>query len=38
MKGESTQNKKIVDINVLSDDEFCALPEETLRRMRGDFD
>lgn len=38
MKGESTQNKKIVDINVLSDDEFGALPEETLRRMRGDFD
>ncbi len=38
MKGESTQNKKIVDINVLSDDEFSALPEETLRRMRGDFD
>tara|TARA_R100000734_G_C3300021_1_gene90793 strand:- start:1 stop:1038 length:1038 start_codon:yes stop_codon:yes gene_type:complete len=38
MKGESTKNKKIVDINVLSDDEFGALPEETLRRMRGDFD
>ena len=38
MKGESTQNKKIVDINVLSDDEFGALPEETLRRLRGDFD
>lgn len=38
MKGESTQNKKVVDINVLSDDEFGALPEETLRRMRGDFD
>jgi len=38
MKGESTKNKKIVDINVLSDDEFSALPEETLRRMRGDFD
>ena len=38
MKGESTQNKKVVDINVLSDDEFSALPEETLRRMRGDFD
>ena len=38
MKGESTQNKKVVDINTLSDDEFGALPEETLRRMRGDFD
>ncbi len=38
MKGESTQNKKVVDINVMSDDEFGALPEETLRRMRGDFD
>ncbi len=38
MKGESTQNKKVVDINTLSDDEFKALPEETLRRMRGDFD
>ena len=38
MKGESAKNKKIVDINVLSDDEFGALPEETLRRMRGDFD
>ena len=38
MKGESTKNKKVVDINVLSDDEFGALPEETLRRMRGDFD
>ena len=30
--------KKVVDINTLSDDEFGALPEETLRRMRGDFD
>ena len=38
MKGESTQNKKVVDINTLTDDEFKALPEETLRRMRGDFD
>jgi len=38
MKGESAQTKKVVDINVLSDDEFGALPEETLRRMRGDFD
>lgn len=38
MKGEATQNKKVVDINVMSDDEFGALPEETLRRLRGDFD
>ena len=38
MKGESTQNKKVVDINVMSDDEFGALPEDTLRRLRGDFD
>ena len=38
MKGDSSKNKKVVDINTLSDDEFSALPEETLRRMRGDFD
>ena len=38
MKGESAKNKKVVDIHTLSDDEFGALPEETLRRMRGDFD
>ena len=38
MKGDSTKNKKVVDINVMSDDEFGALPEETLRRLRGDFD
>lgn len=38
MKGESTKNKKVVDINVMSDDEFSALPEDTLRRLRGDFD
>ena len=38
MKGDSTSNKKVVDINVMSDDEFGALPEETLRRLRGDFD
>ena len=38
MKGDSSKNKKVVDINTLSDDEFGALPEETLRRMRGDFD
>tara|TARA_R100001460_G_scaffold68274_1_gene108799 strand:+ start:13475 stop:14527 length:1053 start_codon:yes stop_codon:yes gene_type:complete len=38
MKGESTTAKKVVDINVMSDDEFGALPEETLRRLRGDFE
>jgi len=38
MKGESAKNKKVVDINVMSDDEFGALPEDTLRRLRGDFD
>lgn len=38
MKGESAARKdKVTDINTLSDDEFSALPEETLRRMRGDF-
>ena len=38
MKGESAKNKKVLDINVMSDDEFRALPEDTLRRLRGDFD
>ena len=38
MKGESTSKRKgVADVNVLSDDEFGALPEDTLRRMRGDF-
>ena len=39
MKGEGAgeRGEKSVDIDVLSDDEFMALPEETLRRMRGDF-
>jgi len=36
MKGKNKTDKKI-DLNVLSTDEFDALPEETLRRMRGDF-
>ena len=31
-RGEST-----LDVNALSEDEFNALPEETLRRLRGDF-
>jgi len=39
LKGEGTSERgdKVIDLNVLSDDEFSALPEETLRRMRGDF-
>jgi len=37
MKGESAKGDKKIDLNTLSDDEFGALPEETLRRMRGDF-
>ena len=39
MKGEGAgeRGEKPVDRDVLSDDEFMALPEETLRRMRGDF-
>lgn len=39
MKGEGTAKRadRVADINVLSDDEFGALPEDTLKRMRGDF-
>ena len=39
MKGEGTAKRGdiVPDVNVLSDDEFAALPEETLRRIRGDF-
>ena len=36
MKGKNKADKK-VDINTMSVEEFAALPEETLRRMRGDF-
>jgi len=36
LKGKSKVEKK-VDLDVLSTEEFDALPEETLRRMRGDF-
>lgn len=35
-KGKQKVEKK-VDLSLLSADEFEALPEETLRRMRGDF-
>jgi hypothetical protein len=39
MKGQGAGERgdKPVDVDVLSDDEFGALPEDTLRRMRGDF-
>ena len=39
MKGEGTSKRgdKVADINVLSDDEFGVLPDDTLKRMRGDF-
>ncbi|QDP46075.1 MAG: hypothetical protein Tp172DCM1112201_6 [Prokaryotic dsDNA virus sp.] len=36
MKGKNKVDKKI-DVDLLSADEFDALPEETVRRMRGDF-
>ena len=39
LQGEGTAKRgdKVADLNVLSDEEFGALPEETLKRMRGDF-
>jgi hypothetical protein len=39
LQGEGTakRGEKVTDLNVLSDEEFGALPEETLKRMRGDF-
>ena len=36
MKGKNKTDKK-VDVNALSSEEFAALPDETLKRMRGDF-
>jgi hypothetical protein len=36
LKGKNKVEKKI-DLDVLSSEEFDALPEETLKRMRGDF-
>ena len=36
MVGKTKVDKK-VDLDLLSSDEFNALPDETLRRMRGDF-
>ena len=36
-EGTSKRGEKAVDVKILSDDEFGALPEETLRRLRGDF-
>lgn len=37
MKGEGARGDKKIDLFKLSEDEFAALPEETLRRLRGDF-
>ena len=39
LKGEGTakRGEAVTNVNVLSDDEFGALPEDTLRRLRGDF-
>lgn len=37
MKTGKQKAEKKVDISLLSADEFEALPDETLRRMRGDF-
>ena len=37
MKTGKQKVEKKVDISLLSSDEFEALPDETLRRMRGDF-
>ena len=37
MKTGKQKVEKKVDVSLLSADEFEALPEETLRRMRGDF-
>tara|TARA_R110000803_G_scaffold1415_1_gene4597 strand:- start:267 stop:1319 length:1053 start_codon:yes stop_codon:yes gene_type:complete len=36
-EGAGAKTDKKIDLNVLSTDEFDALPAETLRRMRGDF-
>jgi len=39
MRGEGAgeRGEKAVDLNILSDSEFSALPEETIKRLRGDF-
>ena len=36
-QGNAERGEGTFDVNALSEDEFNALPEETLRRMRGDF-
>jgi hypothetical protein len=36
-QGNSERGEGTLDVNALSEDEFNALPEETLRRLRGDF-
>ena len=39
MRGEGAGERgdKAVNLNVLSESEFAALPEETIKRLRGDF-
>ena len=36
-QGNAERGEGTLDVNALSEDEFNALPEETLRRLRGDF-
>jgi len=36
-EGNAERGEATIDVNNLSEDEFNALPEETLRRLRGDF-
>lgn len=36
-EGNAQRGESTLDVNALSEDEFNALPEETLRRLRGDF-
>ena len=36
-QGNAERGEGTIDLNALSEDEFNALPEETLRRLRGDF-
>jgi|TARA_B110000438_G_scaffold292960_1_gene332069 hypothetical protein len=36
-QGNAERGEGTLDVNSLSEDEFNALPEETLRRLRGDF-
>ncbi len=36
-QGNAERGEGTLDVNSLSEDEFNALPEETIRRLRGDF-